>query len=236
MLKPDTAARPIPPNIRSVLRFARRYPFRFYKMAIARWEIARYLRTHQTRLLNIGAQSNCPRGWLNIDLFPTFGSVYADATDLRGFSSASFDAVLCEHMIEHIPRERGLALCREIYRILKPGAVVRLVTPDIARIGRLVIAPDAQEARYLELIRAYLRRPAMSAAEAANDLFYNYGHRFIYGRGELEDALRALGFRDITPTTASSCAHPIFNGAQGHTRLLGEELNNLQAFGLEARR
>jgi predicted SAM-dependent methyltransferase len=221
---------------RAILRAARRYPFRYLKMACSRAEVARYVRTHSVRLLNIGAQTNRPRGWLNIDLFPTFGAVYLDASNMSALQTASFDAVLCEHMIEHVPKPVGERICRECYRILKPGGVLRIVTPDIERMCRLVLAPGAEDHRYLELIRSYLRRSDLSNHAAVNLMFRDYGHQYIYARSELTLVLRQVGLQKITATSASSYRQAIFKDAQGHARLLGEEMNNLEAFALEAER
>jgi predicted SAM-dependent methyltransferase len=221
---------------RPILRAVRRYPFRYLKMALSRVEVARYLRTHSVWLLNIGAQTNRPRGWLNIDLFPTFGAVYLDASNMQALRTASFDAVLCEHMIEHVPKPVGERICRECYRILKPGGVLRIVTPDIERMCRMVLAPGAEEHRYLELARGYLRRSDLSNHTAVNVMFRDYGHQYIYGCSELTLVLWQAGLRKITATTASGYRQPVFKDVQGHARLLGEEMNNLEAFALEAER
>jgi predicted SAM-dependent methyltransferase len=205
-------------------------------MALSRTEVARYLHTHSPRLLNIGAQTNRPRGWLNVDIFPTFGTVYLDASNMSALPTASFDAVLCEHMIEHVPKRVGESICRESYRILKPGGVLRIITPDLERLCRLILAPGADEQRYLALTRGYLRRAELSDCDAVNDMFRDYGHQYIYGRSELTLVLRQAGFHQLAATAASGCQHPVFKDAQGHARLLGEELNNLQAFGMEAER
>jgi predicted SAM-dependent methyltransferase len=200
-------------------------------------ETWRYIRTHETtRLLNIGAQKNRPKGWFNVDKYPTFGTVYMDVKRMRQLRTGSFSAVLCEHMIEHVSKPTGLLICREIYRVLKPGGVARFVTPDIQRMCAIVAGPTEKERRYVELIREYLRRPDLSYNDTVNIMFRNYGHEYIYGREELRLLLLDAGFTTITMTSANDCSNPIFQNAQGHPRLLGEELNDLEAFGIEAMR
>lgn len=54
------------------------------------------------------------------------GAVYADITDLP-FPSADFDAVICVHVLEHIPDDRRAI--GELYRVLKPGGRALVAVP-----------------------------------------------------------------------------------------------------------
>lgn len=56
---------------------------------------------------------------------------YLNATKPLPFSSESFDCVYSSHMLEHLPRNIVPRLLNEIYRVLKPGGVVRTVVPDL---------------------------------------------------------------------------------------------------------
>lgn len=51
-----------------------------------------------------------------------------------GLDEASFDLVTARHVIEHIPDP--VAFVREIYRIVKPGGMMVLKTPNSAALGR----------------------------------------------------------------------------------------------------
>jgi predicted SAM-dependent methyltransferase len=203
-------------------------------MTLARTEVWHYHHKHETLLLNIGAQKNRPKGWLNIDKYPTFGAVYMDATNMHSLQTASFSAVLCEHMIEHVPKPTALSICKEIRRILKPGGTARFVTPDLQRMCAVLMSPTEKEKRYVELTRARLGKPELTDVDVVNIMFRNYGHQYIYEREELRQLLLAAGFTRTTMTSANAVANPIFEDVQGHGRLVGEELNSLEAFGIEA--
>jgi SAM-dependent methyltransferase len=222
-------------QVRQLLRFGRRYPFRLVKRALSPIEIRRYLSAHQPRLLNIGAQTNRPAGWLNIDIYPAWGSVYLDAADMRALPDASFDAVLCEHMIEHVPKAIGRKIAREIFRILRPTGAARFVTPDIRRFCRMGLDPGEDEKRYVELVSRRLGEP-LSEIDAVNLIFYGYGHRHLYSAEELSLLLRESGFSRLVVTTSNACNNALFRDAQGHAQVLGPELNDLEAFGIEAER
>jgi SAM-dependent methyltransferase len=95
------------------------------------------------------------------------------AMDIRQplpFAGRTFDAVYLLHILEHLtPREAG-AVLREVWRILKPGAILRVSTPDLEDICRAYLGrledygrepTDANLVRYewavLELIDQIVR-------------------------------------------------------------------------------
>jgi SAM-dependent methyltransferase len=65
------------------------------------------------------------------DLFPRGEQVRVDLTDIP-FEPASFDLVICNHVLDEIPDDR-LAL-REIHRVLRPGG--RLITQTAVQLDR----------------------------------------------------------------------------------------------------
>jgi hypothetical protein len=61
------------------------------------------------------------------------------AVDLRRelpFADASFDAVYCSHVLEHLSRAEGPALLARLRRVLRPGGIVRVAVPDLAAMAR----------------------------------------------------------------------------------------------------
>lgn len=48
----------------------------------------------------------------------------------RFFAEASIDAILAEHVWEHMTPEEGLRAARQCHRFLKPGGYLRLAVPD----------------------------------------------------------------------------------------------------------
>jgi len=64
--------------------------------------------------------------YYSIDLFSSFAMYKMDLTKLK-FKSKSFDAVICNHVLEHIEDDR-LAI-KEIYRVLKSGGWALLTVP-----------------------------------------------------------------------------------------------------------
>jgi SAM-dependent methyltransferase len=63
------------------------------------------------------------------DLTAEFGPERIDVTQLH-FGDASFDAIMCNHVLEHVPDDRRAM--RELARVLKPGGWALLQVPDVA--------------------------------------------------------------------------------------------------------
>jgi SAM-dependent methyltransferase len=199
-------------------------------------QIRNYLAAHRSPRLNIGCGHNVIPGWLNVDLEGgRHGTTCMDATKRLPFPDDSFDAILCEHLIEHIPEADGQRMIRECLRILKPGGSIRLITPDLEALARLCIEPmDEARARYLAFVSEFRQEPGLTPADALNVIFYNYGHRYIYSIAKLRRTLAAAGFTSISEGRGGSSADPRFQDVEGHPGFMGQANAAFEAFALEA--
>jgi predicted SAM-dependent methyltransferase len=81
------------------------------------------------------------REWTNVQfsLFsrPADGKMnYHDLRQPLPFADDTFDAIDAAHVFEHLTPEQGKHFAGELYRVLKPGGVCRVSTPDLERICR----------------------------------------------------------------------------------------------------
>jgi len=139
--------------------------------------------------LHLGCGPHIFPGWKNYDLEPGPGGIKCDLSRALPIDSASVDFIFSEHFIEHLSRDQGAAFLRECYRVLKPGGVIRISTPDL-----------------LQLIYCYLNDiitdwaptwAPRTPARLVNEGMRLWGHQFIYDGDELSLALTEAGFKSI---------------------------------------
>ena len=95
--------------------------------------------------LNLGAGPIWQKdGWHVLDhkLKKSEGArIAGDATDMD-LPDGSCSVVFCSHVFEHIPHVRLPILIAEINRVLAPGGILRLLTPDLERVANAYVNRD----------------------------------------------------------------------------------------------
>lgn len=123
------------------------------------------------KLLNIGCGATYHPEWVNIDVEPVSKEVLRHdvTTTPLPFEDSCFDACYCSHVLEHLSGDDAKHLLSEIYRVLKPGGVIRIVVPDLEGVVRVYLstleqvlsAPEEAEFSYdwimLELLDQMVR-------------------------------------------------------------------------------
>jgi SAM-dependent methyltransferase len=157
----------------------------------------------QNLQLHIGSGPYVLDGWINMDVFPAQLSTNV----LWGlpFSDGQCRYVFLSHLLEHLfyPTD-AMSLLEDIYRILMPGGVVRIVVPDIAQCIRAYQennmaffqqrfehwgAGDGHTTR-LEHFLAY-------AGAGPDPAWLFEAHKFGFDFETLERALQRAGFKNI---------------------------------------
>lgn len=185
--------------------------------------------------LHIGASNKPIDGWLNTDIERHAGVAYLDCTAPFPFAAESFDYAFCEHFIEHLDQAEGLACMTEVHRCLKPGGVFRLATPDLEKyVGLFAPSLDAEQRRYLDQFRDLFGMKSVNACEVLNLAMHSWGHKFLYTRAELGEALRQSGFARIETAEVSQSRHEALRGVERHQEFCGEAMNRFETFVLEA--
>jgi predicted SAM-dependent methyltransferase len=164
------------------------------------WRVPSARRRHSGGRLNLGCGPDWREGWLNADLGLT-GDIHLDASRRFPFPDGFFTMIFSEHMIEHLP-ERAAEVClRECHRVLQPGGVLRVSTPDLAQAVRKYLAPlsDTEADRALAAAVTNWKYPQSlpTPAQWLNDGFYLWEHRHLYDQQDLTEALQKAGFSDI---------------------------------------
>jgi SAM-dependent methyltransferase len=147
------------------------------------------------RILHIAPERNLERvlsrqkhiDYVTGDLNPKRAQVRVDLTAME-FASESFDVVICNHVLEHIPEDRGAMA--EILRVLRPGGWAMVQVP---------IGPQS----------ATQEDSLVESAEERLRLYGQHDHVRLYG-GDYTERLESIGFRvttgSIRGTLGDSCA------------------------------
>lgn len=144
--------------------------------------------------------------------------VHDITTGLPQFADNSTDLLYFGQSIEHfniiyqIPN-----ILKELHRILKPGGLIRITTPDFDLLlkayleGKMNQFVNDQPAFYKDADPASQLAYLMFAATGPNSNFKNYeGHMFIFTKESMTRVLRAAGFREITfYTETGKSLHPV---------------------------
>ena len=157
------------------------------------------------RFLQLGGDwwNKCGDGWVNADaVFMRLPrSVVCEdwrtrrlvmrhlAEDRLPFPDNSIEFVYTEHMFEHILPMQCSAFLREAYRVLKPGGVIRITTPDLEK----YLMGYAERKKGNRFLADHASRwPPMgklgtpyTAATIVNNIFRNYEHKWVYDFEEM---------------------------------------------------
>jgi len=95
------------------------------------------------------------------------------------------DFVYSSHLLEHLNKKKGETLIKEIFRILKPGGLVRIIVPDLEFVVGLYNKGEKQ--RMLEDF-FFIEQRGSSFAR----------HKYMYDFELLKELLEKAGFQDVT--------------------------------------
>lgn len=186
--------------------------------------LLKYLAGPGPHCLEIGAGTNGRPGWLATDLIaqPEDGFMQLDATAPFNIPTGVFDFVYSEHMIEHVAFEDGLNMLEECHRILKPGGAVRIVTPSLGFLLRIMSAdrgPLEEGYRQWSVTAHVPEAPTATNAFFLNNFMRAWGHRFIYDRETLAMALTMAGFEQLMACELNRSIHPRLCGLENEQRM-----------------
>jgi len=103
-------------------------PLRHGRRISAQKRTLRTLGKQHSRRIVIGSSGTAPEGWVSTDR-EVLDLVREDSW-LRYFGFDSLDAILAEHVWEHLSADDAVRSARTCYRFLKPGGYLRAAVPD----------------------------------------------------------------------------------------------------------
>jgi predicted SAM-dependent methyltransferase len=194
--------------------------------------VRRYLAGASEPALHVGAGPMRLEGWLNTDLIA--GDVQLDVERRLPLPDASFAYAFGEHLIEHMPAATGERMIAELLRVLRPGGVLRLTTPDLKKIIAIYENrnPDVSREDYVTYLSGLTGKRYEQPCEVLNDYLRLWGHRYVYDEADLTSRLVGAGFATVVRVEPGESRHERLRGVERHG---GEPwVNRAEAMCLEA--
>lgn len=169
--------------------------------------------TERPLRLHLGCGPNYLAGWVNIDLNRKLKplDLHWDLKDGLPVRDATCELIYSEHLLEHLPVDRAVALLSECRRALVPQGVVRIAMPSLEHLVAKYASPAWRD-------QEWLRWPAFqfveTRAEMLNLSFRSWGHRWLYDREELHRRLVEAGFVEIADVAWGESGHEGLRGLE----------------------
>lgn len=139
--------------------------------------------------------------WDNIRDIPIRGSIQHDMriVPIPFIEESTYDGAYSEHFLEHLTREEGIGYLKEMYRVLKPGGVIRLVWPSMDLVEKIRSGQSQEVAQlYYSTFMQRTRSNKSINEQVADRILHQEGeHKYLWYVNELIDCLSEIGFNDV---------------------------------------
>lgn len=177
-------------------------------------------------ILNIGGGNNghpmrYRQNYIAVDVEPYDTSVWCvkhDLTQPIPLPDASVDQIHCEDFLEHILPEQYVPLLNECYRLLKPGAHMRIGVPDYNNPKDkfcLKLGYDPRNDLHITLTTYDLMREEIARSQFVNAVFYHYWENGKFMHNDID---YSLGWIKRTPDNDPRCRRRGLHALLGKVR------------------
>lgn len=144
--------------------------------------------------INLGSGHWKLEGWVNVDIDPdSEPDVLADLSGPLPFDDGVAGFMHTEDFIDQLDLTGARRFLLECHRILAPGGVIRILTPDVEQLARMYLeTPGELLALWRENVPIALE--LNTAAEVLNLGMRFAGHTFLYDEPTLSKLLQECGF------------------------------------------
>ena len=162
------------------------------------------------RFLEIAAAKQRGLNWDAVRDTPYPGVMVYDMRDLpmKGVEDQTYNGVYNEHFIEHLTKDEGINFLKEMFRVMKPGGVIRTVWPPMEFVEWLRQDNDLTHHPWIQHYYNFYIKKHNFAPKGTEHLRYqdqcaegimwqNGEHKHIWAKTELIDTLKELGFYNV---------------------------------------
>jgi predicted SAM-dependent methyltransferase len=189
-----------PPNVWDLMR--QEWPLTQLRWAnrLLPWRRAHIAQVSKQRdfKLQLGCGKRVMPGWLNVDCFPGPGiDLVLDLREGLPFADGSATMLYHEHVLEHFIYPHALELLAECFRVLAPGALMRVGVPDAGLYYQRFVANDRSFFEPLVHLAGAVD-PLDTPGKVINQMARMGGHHLVSWDFEmLAQVLSRAGFVDI---------------------------------------
>ncbi len=158
--------------------------------------------------LHLGAGTRKLPGFINIDIEPG-ADMQLDLTQPLPWGDRSVSGIFSEHFIEHISQADAIRLLRECRRMLAPGGVIRIATPDLQEMVR-----DYAEQRIHPDWEKFGLSWTANRCERFNIGMRWWGHQWMYDEEELTRLGRMVGLELRSRCRIGESDLPVFRNLE----------------------
>jgi SAM-dependent methyltransferase len=190
--------------------------------------------------IHFGSGLCAPADWINYDNSPTLrlqkfklGSALCKITRQVRFpanvfvgsitaglpeATGSAELIYCSHVIEHLaPSDVTIALA-EVFRLLKPGGVFRLVLPDTSNLLAKLDSCEISQDEFLYVMNLSTTNMLKNPIGRMRKEMGGQLHRSAWTYGSLTAALKSAGFTDLRKARFGDSKHHEFTSVESELR------------------
>ncbi len=154
------------------------------------------IRKSKNKYIQIGCGPHLFKDFDNLDFYTSSFSFWKKKRDfiphdLRfplPFETGSYQGAFSEHTLEHLYLDDAKFLLKEIYRILKNGAIFRCTVPGLDHY--IENFKNKKDDEYFSQFE--------TGCEALRDLVHNWGHLSVWDEETLKNELLKTGFSKVS--------------------------------------
>jgi predicted SAM-dependent methyltransferase len=147
---------------------------------------------HRNLQLHLGCGTVHFDGWINID-YEARADLNLDVRHPLPFNDGAARLIYHEHLMEHLTIDEGRRCLADWLRLLEPGGVVRIATPDLEYLVERYQGSWRDQAWLGQPEYAFIR----TRAEMLNVALRWWDHKYVYDGEELKRRMREAGFQMV---------------------------------------